>query len=141
MIASWLTNAATSFVRRSAQELLGVLLTFYLLFYLLRDRAAALETLRGLSPLSEAETRRLFGRIVDTIHATIFGIVAVAVTQGALAGPMFWWLDLPTPLLWGLIMGLLAIVPVLGTFVVWTRSFTPPRSSDPVSTHSARVRG
>jgi predicted PurR-regulated permease PerM len=82
LIASWLTNAATSFVRRSAQELLGVLLTFYLLFYLLRDRAAALETLRGLSPLSEAETRRLFGRIVDTIHATIFGIGAVAVTQG-----------------------------------------------------------
>jgi predicted PurR-regulated permease PerM len=32
---------------------------------------------------------------------------------------MFWWLSLPTPLLWGLVMGLLAIVPVLGAFVVW----------------------
>jgi predicted PurR-regulated permease PerM len=32
---------------------------------------------------------------------------------------MFWWLGLPAPLLWGLIMGALAIVPVLGAFVIW----------------------
>ena len=32
---------------------------------------------------------------------------------------MFWALGLPTPRLWGLVMGLLSIVPVLGAFVVW----------------------
>lgn len=32
---------------------------------------------------------------------------------------MFWWLGLPAPLLWGVVMGLLAVVPVLGTFIVW----------------------
>jgi predicted PurR-regulated permease PerM len=32
---------------------------------------------------------------------------------------MFWVLGLPTPLLWGLVMGLLSIVPVLGAFIVW----------------------
>ena len=32
---------------------------------------------------------------------------------------MFWWLGLPAPILWGAVMGLLAIVPVLGAFVVW----------------------
>jgi len=32
---------------------------------------------------------------------------------------MFWWLDLPAPLFWGVLMGLLAIVPFLGTFVIW----------------------
>jgi predicted PurR-regulated permease PerM len=32
---------------------------------------------------------------------------------------MFWWLDLPGPLLWGVVMGLLAVVPVFGAFVVW----------------------
>jgi predicted PurR-regulated permease PerM len=39
--------------------------------------------------------------------------------QGALGGLMFWWLGLPAPILWGAVMGLLAIVPVLGAFVVW----------------------
>jgi predicted PurR-regulated permease PerM len=32
---------------------------------------------------------------------------------------MFWILSLPTPLFWGLVMGLLSIVPVLGAFMVW----------------------
>lgn len=32
---------------------------------------------------------------------------------------MFWWLGLPAPLLWGAVMALLAVVPVLGAFVVW----------------------
>jgi predicted PurR-regulated permease PerM len=32
---------------------------------------------------------------------------------------MFWWLGLPVPLVWGVVMGLLAVVPVLGAFVVW----------------------
>jgi predicted PurR-regulated permease PerM len=39
--------------------------------------------------------------------------------QGVLGGLMFWWLSLPTPLLWGIIMGLLAIIPVLGAFIIW----------------------
>ncbi len=32
---------------------------------------------------------------------------------------MFWWLGLPAPLLWGIVMGLLAVVPVLGAFIIW----------------------
>ena len=39
--------------------------------------------------------------------------------QGVLGGLIFWWLGLPAPILWGAVMALLAIVPVLGAFVVW----------------------
>jgi predicted PurR-regulated permease PerM len=118
-VAVWLTNAAASFVRGSVVQLLGALLTFYLLFYFLRDRGLVVGTLRGLLPLSQAETNRLFGRSVDTIHATIYGTLVVAAIQGTLGGAMFWWLGLPAPFLWGLVMALLAVVPVLGAFVVW----------------------
>jgi predicted PurR-regulated permease PerM len=62
---------------------------------------------------------RLCGRVGDTIYATIYGTLVVAAVQGLLGGLMFWWLGLPTPMLWGVIMGLLAVVPVLGAFVVW----------------------
>ena len=118
-VASWLTNTAASFVRGSLVQLIGLLLTFYLLFYFLRDRRAALDAIRSLSPLTEAEMGRLFTRVRDTIYATIYGTLAVAAVQGTLAGLMFWWLGLPAPLLWGIVMGLLAVVPVLGAFVVW----------------------
>jgi len=118
-VASWLTNTGASFVRGSVVQLLGVVFTFYLLFYFLRDRRLVLETLRTLSPLSQVEMDRLFSQIVDTVHATIYGTVVVAGVQGTLGGLMFWWLGLPTPLLWGHVMALLAVVPVLGAFIVW----------------------
>ena len=58
-------------------------------------------------------------RFAETVHATLLGTVVVAAVQGTLGGLMFWWLGLPTPVFWGLVMGLLAIVPVLGAFVIW----------------------
>jgi predicted PurR-regulated permease PerM len=114
-----LTNTATSFVRGSVMQLTGLLLTFYLLFYFLRDRHLALDSLRSLAPLSPAEMDRVFSRVTATIHATVYGTLVVATIQGTLGGLMFWILGLPAPLLWGLIMGLLAVIPVLGAFVIW----------------------
>ena len=109
----------SEFAAGSAWIFVQVVLTFFVLFYLFRDRRKALGTLRSLVPLSEKETDKVFARVADTIHATIFGTLAVAAVQGALGGLIFWWLGLPAPILWGAVMGLLAIVPVLGAFVVW----------------------
>lgn len=116
---AWLTGTAASFVQGSVLELIGVVLTFYILFYFLRDRSESLGWLRSLSPLSKKDMSRMFAGVSDTVHATIYGTFAVAVIQGALGGLMFWWLGLPMPLLWGIVMGLLAVVPVLGAFIIW----------------------
>jgi predicted PurR-regulated permease PerM len=118
-LATWLSATAGSIVKGSVYQVIGVCLTFYLLFFLLRDRLAALQALKTLSPLTAVEMNRLFDRVSDTIYATIYGTLAVSSVQGALGGLMFWWLGLSAPLLWGLVMALLAVVPVLGAFIVW----------------------
>jgi predicted PurR-regulated permease PerM len=117
--ATWLTNASAALIRQGVSQTVTLLLTFYLLFYFLRDRDKALHALREMSPLPKREMDQLFRRVADTVYATIYGTVAVAVVQGTLGGLIFWWLELPVPLLWGVVMGLLAIVPVLGAFIVW----------------------
>jgi predicted PurR-regulated permease PerM len=43
----------------------------------------------------------------------------VSAIQGLLGGLMFWFLGIPGALLWGVAMGLLSVVPILGAFVVW----------------------
>ncbi len=118
-LTNWLTNKAAMLVQGSVVQLIGLCLTFYLFFYFLRDRKSALRSLRFLSPLSIAEMDHLFRRVEDTVVATIYGTLAVAAVQGLLGGLMFWGLGLPAPLLWGVVMGLLAVVPVLGAFIVW----------------------
>ena len=118
-LATWLSTTAGTIVKGSLYQVIGFCLTFYLLFFFLRDRDAALLSFRSVLPFSEVIMDRLFSRIGDTIYATIYGTLAVASAQGMLGGLMFWWLGLSAPLLWGVVMALLAVVPVLGAFIVW----------------------
>lgn len=115
----WLSSSAGSLLRSSMVQVVSFALTFYLLFFFLRDRDSALSALRALSPLTYKEMDHLYQRITDTVYATVFGTLAVAGVQGLLGGFMFWCLGLPAAFLWGLVMALLAVVPVLGSFIVW----------------------
>jgi predicted PurR-regulated permease PerM len=118
-LASWLAGWSGSVVRTSFSGVVSLFLTFYLLFYLLRDRSDAVAVIQQNLPLSESEFGKVADRVVDTIFATVLGTAAVAALQGGLGGAMFWWLGLPAPVFWGVLMGLLAIVPFLGAFVIW----------------------
>ncbi len=118
-ISSYLTTLGTSVLLNSINQFLNLILTFYMLFFFLRDRREIVRKLQSLSSLTSTETRYVLSRFVDTIHATVFGKLVVAAVQGTLSGLMFWWLGLPLPILWGAVMGMLSIVPVLGAFVVW----------------------
>jgi predicted PurR-regulated permease PerM len=118
-ITAWLSERAGAFLAGSVFQLVAFCLTLYVLFFLLRDRRQAIRSIHSLVPLTRAEMARLSRRINDTIHATVYGTLAVSAVQGALGGLMFWWLGLPSPLLWGVVMAILAVVPVLGSFVVW----------------------
>ena len=118
-IATWLSNLGAVFVKGSFLQVVEVFITFYLLFYFLRDRLAAKTVIKTWLPLTPPEIEQVFRRVAETVHATVYGTLAVAAVQGTLGGLMFWVLGLPTPLLWGLVMGLLSIVPVLGAFIVW----------------------
>lgn len=118
-LASWLSTTAGYIVSGSVFQAVNFCIVFYLLFFFLRDRRLALHSLLVLSPLSKIEMENMFERISGTIHATVYGTLAVSSIQGVLGGLMFWWLGLPAPLLWGVVMAILAVIPMLGAFVVW----------------------
>jgi predicted PurR-regulated permease PerM len=117
--ATLLTSAARSLVLGSFVGFVQMLMIFFLLFYFLRDRHAALNALRGLLPMTEAETSKMFTVVADTIYATIYGKLLLAILQGFLGGLMFWVLGLTAPWFWGIVMAVLSFVPVVGPFLVW----------------------
>ena len=114
-----LQPSAVAAVSAPIYILLQLMLTLFILFFLYRDEDEALQSVRSVMPLGEGETNRLLERVEDTIHATIFGTVVVAITQGVMGGVMFAMMGIPGAVLWGVIMGLLATIPYLGAFVVW----------------------
>lgn len=103
----------------SVWVIVDLLLVLFFLFYFYRDGPRGLGTIRALLPLGESESSILFERVAATLRATFRGTIVVASVQGVLGGLMFWLLGLPAAIVWGLVMGVCAIVPMLGPFVVW----------------------
>ena len=104
---------------RLVDTALAAIVTLFMLFFFLRDKAWILRVVRRLLPLAPTEAERVRSRVRDTITAIVFGSLVVSTLQGTLGGIIFWWLDLPSPLLWGVVMGLLAMLPMFGTSLVW----------------------
>lgn len=117
--AAHITSISTSFLRGSIMQIAGTLLTLFLLFYFLRDREVILTALRSFLPFTDPEMERLGRRIVDTVHATVYGVVVTGVLLGLFGGLIFAVVGLPAPLLWGLVMATLAILPAVGIGLVW----------------------
>ena len=119
MATTWLKTVISRLIKESAIAAIQVCLTLYFLFYFLRDRVRVLKAIRWFLPLSESDIDTVFSRVNDTIHATLYGMLALSVLQGLLGGLMFWWLGVPSPWFWALVAAVFAFVPVLDTFVLW----------------------
>jgi predicted PurR-regulated permease PerM len=117
--AKSIVGGVKEIVTGSAQVVTGLLVTLFLLYYFFRDKDKILRTLRDSAPLSPREADYVFRKVGDTITAIIYGTLLLAAVQGTLGGLMFWVLGLPSPVLWGVVMALLAILPVIGAAFVW----------------------
>jgi predicted PurR-regulated permease PerM len=118
-LAGWVSSLASLAVTSSIWFLTQIVIMAYVLFYFLRDGPLILSAIASLLPLSRSDTQTVFARIGETIRVSLYGKLLVASIQGTLGGLMFWWIGLPAPVLWGFLMVLVSVFPLLGTFMVW----------------------
>lgn len=118
-LASTVSAAAPKVIAASVQSIVLLFIMLFTLFYFFRDGRRIVSDLTRFLPLPKPEIDLLITGIADAIHATIYGRFAVATVQGTLGGLMFWILGLNAPILWGMAMMLLSLVPMLGAFIVW----------------------
>jgi predicted PurR-regulated permease PerM len=107
------------FLARTVEFAVGTFVTLFLLYYFLRDKTRLLVSVRSFVPLAPPETDRVVANVGETIRAIVYGTFTVGLLQGALGALMFWMVGLPAPLMWGTVMAILALVPILGAAVVW----------------------
>ncbi len=88
------------------------------LFFFLRDGAGFVTRVQRLLPMGHEHQTRLFKNIVDTVVAVVHGSLVVAMLQGLLAGLAYWLLGVPFAVLWGVLTGFVALLPVGGSTIV-----------------------
>ncbi|GLH38687.1 AI-2E family transporter [Pseudomonas koreensis] len=114
-----LATQAFSFGQGTFEFVVSFFIMLYLLFFFLRDGPELARKMRTAVPLEENHKRRLQLKFNRVVRATVKGNVVVAVTQGALGGLIFWFLDIPSALLWAVLMAFLSLLPAVGAGIVW----------------------
>lgn len=96
-----------------------MVLVVFTLFYLFRDGDRIRRAAYDVLPLERIQMHDIAVRTKDVIGATIYGVLVISAIQGTLGTIIFTILGLPSPLLWGVVMFFLSMIPMAGAFLVW----------------------
>jgi len=94
-------------------------LTLFLLFFLLIDGEDVAEAVSDLFPIEDAERHRILRSLAGMLEAIFKGSLVCALVQGASGGISWAIAGLPSATLAGVAMGILSLLPVGGTAIVW----------------------
>ena len=122
-VAQGITNYIFVHLKQLTQNTLGLLVKFaimlYTLFFFVRDGDRFLQVAMKLIPLGMGRERLLYERFITTARSTLKVTLIIGGIQGSLGGIVFLITGLQGALIWGLLMVLMAIVPVVGCTIIW----------------------
>jgi predicted PurR-regulated permease PerM len=117
--AAWVSEQALGFFGSAARSLLSLVIAFFGLYYLLLYPGIVWKSVRDFVPFSDHNADTLRARFFSVTQATLVGTALTALLQGTMVGVAFWLLGLPGPAFWGVITGLVSVLPMLGSALVW----------------------
>lgn len=115
----FIAENAMSLGQGTLQFFMSLGLMLYVAFFLLRDGPELIAMIVRALPLGDEREHMLFAKFVEVTRATIKGNLVVAIIQGALGGIIFAILGIPGAFLWGVMMILLSLIPVVGAALIW----------------------
>ncbi|MDY3559921.1 AI-2E family transporter [Gemmata sp. JC673] len=105
--------------RGSVAILLQLAIAIYILYYSLRDGDHFLRAARRLLPVTPEEADRVFDRAGGSVHANLYASLVTSAINGVNAALLFWATGLPAPILWGVVVFVVSMLPVAGIFLIW----------------------
>jgi predicted PurR-regulated permease PerM len=117
--AGMIASQAVSIGSGALSFFLSFGVALYVMFFLLRDGERIGRTVLCAVPVERSIADRLAERFLGIVRATIKGTGVVALVQGALGTITLMIAGVPSALLFGVIMAIFALVPVIGSGAVW----------------------
>jgi predicted PurR-regulated permease PerM len=100
------------------QVLADLFLTLFALFYFFTDGDRLIARLKYLSPLADEYEEKLIDRFMAVSKATLKGTLLIGLLKGALGALTFWIFGIRSPILWGVVMAILSVIPMVGAWLV-----------------------
>lgn len=115
----WLGTNAIGLVGTAARLFLNLTFAFFGLYFLLLHPEGAWRGVRPWIPFSDESAELLRQRFHAVTTSTVIGTGLTAIIQGALLAVAFQVLGLGNALFWGTVTAIFAVLPVVGSGLVW----------------------
>jgi predicted PurR-regulated permease PerM len=115
VIESWITQLFISIPLVIAQVFLVLIISFYIL----QDWKHLLNKIVDLLPLRKKTVDRLIAEFGNISHTVIYAQLFVACIQGIVSMIGFYIFGVPFPILFGVITAFFALIPNIGTALIW----------------------
>jgi len=117
--AQFVAGQAGGLVKGAAFVVFNLVIILGILFFLLRDATLFANGLRRLLPFGSEQNERLLTMTRDLVAASVTAMITIAGLQGIIGGTAFALIGIRGALLWGMVMAVLALLPVGGATIVW----------------------
>lgn len=92
---------------------------FFVLFYSFKEGENIKQIIKDYLPINEKYKEGLINKFKETVNAITYGLIITSIIQGFVGAIGLTIFGVSNPILWGLVMAFLAMVPLLGTGLVW----------------------
>jgi predicted PurR-regulated permease PerM len=118
-VSQFIYTNAKSIITGVSTVVVGFIFIMFITFYLFIDGRSFLEELKQLSPLDRRYSQEIIDELFKTIKLTFKGSLVIAVVQGILGATGFLLSGIDSWALWGAVMVLASLIPVVGTALIW----------------------
>lgn len=118
-VLKWVTSSLGGIFAGTAQAILAFFIGLIALFYFFRDGHWFRDVFILYSPLRDTYDTEILIKVRNTINSVLKGSILVALIQGVLSGLGFAFFGVPNPVLWGAVAALGALIPGVGTTIVF----------------------
>jgi predicted PurR-regulated permease PerM len=116
------STVVLEFIKRSFTGFTTALFHFvfvlFILFFLFLEGERLLDKIRSLIPLNEEDTEELVRDVANTTRATVVSTLIIGILEGTYGGVIFFLFGIPSPALWGIIIMIVSMIPVIGSNII-----------------------
>jgi predicted PurR-regulated permease PerM len=118
-VGLFLFQQASSIASNALKFFMYFFFMLLIIYYLLIDGGKLITFIIDLSPLPREQDEKLIQKFKDMAGAILIGNGLCGLIQGVAGGVVFFLFNFNSPFLWGVIMSLLAFLPIIGIGVVF----------------------
>ena len=115
----YLTKGLQFVIGQAGSILITVIVMIFLLYFMLISRKEMNQFVYGLLPFSDENKRTVMKKIYNIVRSNAMGIPVLILLQGILAMTGYWAAGVPSFTLFGVVSGMVTIIPFIGSTIIW----------------------